>query len=412
MFGLKDCAVLARMGALAVLHVTVVGQTIPRGYEIVDITSNNGANERIPRINNRGDIVFFTNVSATEGEIFLYQKTTNSMTQLTDDDVFDGLPDIADDGSIVWTRFIGPPDRYGPTGEIFMRTPDGLIIRITDDEWHDASASINSFRRIVWKKFGPVSPCGLESMDLFTWDGSGISRLTTSGEEFGYANQGADINDLGQIVWTEYDFCDPPFPYNFTSRTMLYDGAHITELPSAGVAPQGPTINEIGWVVWQGFDPVLFRDTVELWNGSETVVLTYGANPTVNDLGHIAFNRWDMALGAWQVWLYRDGQFLRLVDEPLHNHTPSINVHSEVTWVHGSQLSNGDIRMLRRFSAGDCNCDGAIDAFDIEAFVLALLNPTGYDARYPQCDPALADLDGDGSVTAFDIEPFVATLVP
>jgi hypothetical protein len=68
--------------------------------------------------------------------------------------------------------------------------------------------------------------------------------------------------------------------------------------------------------------------------------------------------------------------------------------------------------LLRRFSTGDCNCDGAIDALDIEAFILALVDPEGYHAQYPECDPALADVDGDGRIDAFDIEPFVERLVP
>ncbi len=60
---------------------------------------------------------------------------------------------------------------------------------------------------------------------------------------------------------------------------------------------------------------------------------------------------------------------------------------------------------------GDLNCDGALDAFDIEPFILALLDPIGYAAAYPDCDRNLADVNGDGAVDAFDIEPFVALLV-
>jgi hypothetical protein len=174
-----------------------------------------------------------------------------------------------------------------------------------------------------------------------------------------------------------------------------------------------PTISELGSAVWQGFDPAFLRDTLEFWDGTETTLLTDdGANPNLNDLGHVAFNRWDVEVGVWQLWLYRDGQFIRLVDEPLHNHSASINNRSEIAWVYGGRLSNGDIRLLRRFSTGDCNCDGAIDALDIEAFILALVDPEGYHAQYPECDPALADVDGDGRIDAFDIEPFVERLVP
>ncbi len=60
---------------------------------------------------------------------------------------------------------------------------------------------------------------------------------------------------------------------------------------------------------------------------------------------------------------------------------------------------------------GDLNCDGAIDAFDIEPFILALLDPNGYHAMWPDCEILNADINGDGAVDAFDIEPMVALLV-
>ena len=63
-----------------------------------------------------------------------------------------------------------------------------------------------------------------------------------------------------------------------------------------------------------------------------------------------------------------------------------------------------------RYSLGDLNCDGTLDAFDIDPFVLALTDPPRYMATYPHCDLWLADIDGDGWITAFDIDPFVELL--
>ena len=52
----------------------------------------------------------------------------------------------------------------------------------------------------------------------------------------------------------------------------------------------------------------------------------------------------------------------------------------------------------------DMNCDGQVDAFDIEPF-LGLLFGGGVP-----CDACTGDADGDGSVDAFDIEPFLECL--
>ena len=65
---------------------------------------------------------------------------------------------------------------------------------------------------------------------------------------------------------------------------------------------------------------------------------------------------------------------------------------------------------------GDLNCDGSVNNFDIDPFVLALTSaghPTpcdDYDAVYPDCSCMLADTNGDGSVNNFDIDPFVELL--
>ncbi len=56
---------------------------------------------------------------------------------------------------------------------------------------------------------------------------------------------------------------------------------------------------------------------------------------------------------------------------------------------------------------GDLNCDGAVNFFDIDAFVLAITDLAGYEVAYPDCDIMLADCNGDGDVDFFDIDAFV-----
>ena len=60
---------------------------------------------------------------------------------------------------------------------------------------------------------------------------------------------------------------------------------------------------------------------------------------------------------------------------------------------------------------GDLNCDGTLNAFDIDPFVLALTDPAGYAAAYPDCDIMRGDINRDGRVDSFDIDPFVELLI-
>ena len=62
------------------------------------------------------------------------------------------------------------------------------------------------------------------------------------------------------------------------------------------------------------------------------------------------------------------------------------------------------------FVAGDLNCDGNVNFFDIDAFVLAITDEPGYAAAYPDCDIMLADINEDGLVNFFDIDGFVTLI--
>ena len=63
-----------------------------------------------------------------------------------------------------------------------------------------------------------------------------------------------------------------------------------------------------------------------------------------------------------------------------------------------------------RGNRGDANCDEAVNVFDIDPFVLAMVNQVQWEAAFHCNYLAAADLNCDGEVNAFDIDPFVACL--
>lgn len=71
---------------------------------------------------------------------------------------------------------------------------------------------------------------------------------------------------------------------------------------------------------------------------------------------------------------------------------------------------------VTNWAVGDMNCDGSVDLFDIDPFVLALTSAghtpafDDYYAAYPNCNPLNGDADGNGTVDLFDIDPFVGIL--
>jgi hypothetical protein len=70
--------------------------------------------------------------------------------------------------------------------------------------------------------------------------------------------------------------------------------------------------------------------------------------------------------------------------------------------------------MLEAYVAADMNCDGTINAFDVDAFTLALTaTPPDYPeyySVYPTCDRLNADMNGDAVLDAFDVDLFTEYL--
>ncbi|MBU0641246.1 MAG: matrixin family metalloprotease [Planctomycetes bacterium] len=65
------------------------------------------------------------------------------------------------------------------------------------------------------------------------------------------------------------------------------------------------------------------------------------------------------------------------------------------------------------WAPGDANCDGAINGFDIDPFVMILGGTppyTDYYNMYPNCDHMTADVNEDGQINGFDIDAFVNLL--
>lgn len=390
------------------LSMGAAAQSLPRGYEIVDVTSGNGLLENFVRMNNNGQVVWGARLfpENIEAEIWMYDARTGELTQITDDAVYDGYPDINDEGAIVWSRWIGEAS----TPEIMMRTPDGVVAQITDDPAEDWAPRINNAGQIVWTRFGPAVCRGLASMDIYTYDGAVVSRLTDSGETFGYANQSPEINDLGEIVWTEYSFCNPPPGHPFESRIMLYSDG-LTSAVSTTVEAEAPDINNLTQIVWDEYNPVAQNYRIHFWeSGNATLLTDHGINAAVNDQGQVAFTR-EVGGPIAEVFLWEAGEFRQITLDAFDDLNPAINNHGEIAWSYGTDRLTLDVEMMRRFCVGDLNCDGSIDAFDIEGFALAIVDPKTYEVAYPSCDPVLGDVNADGVVDAFDIGPFIGLLI-
>ncbi|MBK8915632.1 MAG: hypothetical protein IPM64_13740 [Phycisphaerales bacterium] len=71
-----------------------------------------------------------------------------------------------------------------------------------------------------------------------------------------------------------------------------------------------------------------------------------------------------------------------------------------------------DVLLPADIIIGDMNCDGVVNNFDIDPFVLAVVDIDAYSAAFPNCPGAtIGDVNGDNLFNNFDIDPFVACIV-
>ncbi len=89
----------------------------------------------------------------------------------------------------------------------------------------------------------------------------------------------------------------------------------------------------------------------------------------------------------------------------------SLNIAAVDLYANGSSVVYYDEMSLLSLSLlGDLNCDGSVNFFDIDPFVLAVTDPVAYESAYPDCNILNADCNEDGAVDFFDIDPFVALI--
>jgi hypothetical protein len=358
-----------------------------------------------PRINDAGQVVW----QAFDGrnyEIWTAWADGTGVQRITNNDANSWHADINNHGRIVWDQW------DGTDYEIFSANFDGSdVVQITnrpyggtglrpDDNW----PRINDQDRVVW--FGRVG----SNWEIYSAnaDGTGLLRLTTSALD----NEFPQLSNTGQVVWHAWHSNSVAEVY-----TVPATGGAIQRLSTNSTLDWWPQVNDGGDVVWM-------RRTSGKWhvvrNGTLlTTNVQHSQHPTIDNAGRIAWQGFDGQ--HWQIYLWENGITRQVTDAASDSRAPQLARAGETLAWHtqsGTGPSGPTTEVFATFvgeapvsAVGDLNCDGAVDTADIDAFVLALVDPAGYAAQYPDCDVLLADTNGDGVVDTADIDGFVALII-
>ena len=371
---------------------------VPPGFQLIELTNNGLFNWR-NSINNLGDVVWMTQSDTTDAEtqeIFLYKG--GEITQITKNNARDDMPDINDNGTLVWSTTDSPSGLL----EIVMYR-NGELTFLTDESSQANPAEnwgprINNLGHVAWHRRSSFQ-CSDADAEIWFFDGERTFQLSDEG----LANQAVSLNNRDVVAWTRYDFCVSPWD----SLVMVADGSDIAAVSTGFFEPQHVAIADDGCVYW-GYNTPGQNTLIRFCNGQFSEISDSGRGPFISDDGrHLVFNRWFESLSTWEI-MYYDGAVLTQLtrDDDVWNISAEVNNRGEIVWGHG-EYPFKEIWLVARLPSGDLNCDGVVDLHDIVPFVRALVSPQDYAAEYPGCDRTLADLDANGTVEVSDIAFFV-----
>jgi WD40 repeat protein len=166
-----------------------------------------------------------------------------------------------------------------------------------------------------------------------------------------------------------------------------------------------------------------YGDNVEVWrvsDGSISATLPGDADGFITSVAYGRDGQTVISASGYtnriRVWRIADEALLASYDQ--ETSWGMFPVLSVALSPNGARLGygRGDATLaLARFpfdlAAGDLNCDGDVNTFDINPLVLALTDATGYASAFADCDARQADVNGDGAANGSDIDAFVTLLL-
>lgn len=266
--------------------------------------------------------------------------------------------------------------------------------------------------------------------DTWEWDGNVWHREDVLGPSARFAY--SMTYDSARAVTVLFGGLYIDGAYHWYDDTWEFDGAEWTQRPVSG--PSARSLAAMTYDVRLGTTLLfgggggqgLLADTWK-WDGQTWAELDVGGPsgrdaPLVYDRARnhvLLFGGYRGTNGycndTWQF----DGEAWRQLNpsgapSPRGLHAMAYDSLRRVTVLFGGELSGTEASgETWEFvdAVGDLNCDGAVNFGDIDPFVLALSDPAGYQAAYPNCNILNGDCNRDGQVNFEDIDPFVALLI-
>lgn len=240
-----------------------------------------------------------------------------------------------------------------------------------------------------------------DEIRIFNADGSSVliaqDRDANPASPYSSFDNSPGVNDVGQVAFIATLFAGG-------RGVFISNGTTTTTIATTGVGSPvsnieffSPACNNRSQVVFRAFDSG-GRRAIWVGDGVDLKKVVTAQDILPSDLGPARVAQHDSS--------------------PVFGGSPSINNYGDVSFNAG--LTPPDDNQIEWGSAvylalvphpGDLNCDAFVTLADVDAFVLALLDPSAYATAFPGCNLTLADVNGDGFVNGLDVGPFVVLLL-
>ncbi|MEE4240322.1 MAG: hypothetical protein V2I36_02575 [Desulfopila sp.] len=142
-------------------------------------------------VNAKGDVAWRATMPGSNDEIFLYEGSSNTVTQFENVPCDDDTPDLNDNGDLVWSMSCPGADRE----IVFHNGVTKTTTPLTSNAWDDYLPNINNTRDVVWKGYSAGRP----AYELYVYDSfeKSITKLTDNN----YEENNINFNNRSQIVW-------------------------------------------------------------------------------------------------------------------------------------------------------------------------------------------------------------------
>lgn len=251
----------------------------------------------------------------------------------------------------------------------------------------------------------------------FLWQNGVMADLGTLGR----VSDAYDINEAGVVVGNSYSLTlNRLTGFVYSPAT----GMQAVPAPANAVNSAATRLTETGFIVGT-WELVYGEPRVYRYSATDGVIdagVPPGASVAyplgVNNLGHIvgwarhAQTQADIAF----FWSPETGMvdLSSAVSPPLSwrpDSAVAINDAGLILLTGWDAQNREKTAVLWPQRAGDLNCDGTVDFFDIDTFILALTDPAAHQAAFPGCDGRNADINQDGALDFFDLDPFLELLL-